>query len=162
MTGLILDDFVPVPKDIIRISASMGFSPQEKKVFWFIIEMTLGFEEGKDKQTKKSIRVTKWTLAPSYFEKSIGVPPRTVRDALNSFKERNIIYLTKSPFPDRTGKMQRMTTVELNLNNFVSKVAEPVFEIYDDYIILKKNKNKILEELDKEEKNFLKKLPPGL
>jgi hypothetical protein len=116
MTGLILSDFVPVPKDIIRKAASVNFSSQEQKVFWFIIEKTLGYEKGKDAQTKKSIRVTKWTLAPSYFEKSIGVPPRTVRDALNSFAERKIIYLTKSPFPDRSGKMQKMTTVEINLN----------------------------------------------
>ncbi len=117
MAGWILDDnWVPVPKDIVRESASMGFSKQEQKVFWFIIEKTLGYEEGKDAQTKKSIRVTKWTLAPSYFEKSIGVPPRTTRDALNSFAERKIIYITKAPFPDGSGKIQRMTTVELNLN----------------------------------------------
>lgn len=116
MTGLILDEFVPVPKDIIRKSASIGFSSQEQKVFWFIIERTIGFEKGKDKKTGNSIRVTKWTLAPSYFEKSIGVPLRTVRDALNSFEKRKIIYLTKAPFPDSSGKMQRMTTVEINLN----------------------------------------------
>ncbi|GAI06571.1 unnamed protein product [marine sediment metagenome] len=116
MTGWTLDDnWIPVPKDVARKSASMGFSAQEQKVFWFIIEKTLGYEKAKDAQ-HHSIRVTKWTLAPSFFEKSIGVPQRTVRDALNSFKERKIIYLTKAPFPDRTKKMQGMTTVEINLN----------------------------------------------
>jgi hypothetical protein len=55
MTGLTLtNNWVPVPKDILRKSASMGFSAQEQKVFWFIIERTLSFEEGKDTQTGNS------------------------------------------------------------------------------------------------------------
>ena len=55
MTGLTLtDNWVPVPKDILRESASMGFSAQEQKVFWSIIDRTLGFEERKDTQTGNS------------------------------------------------------------------------------------------------------------
>lgn len=50
----------------------------------------------------------------------------------------------------------------LGIENFTKKIAEPVFAIYDDYEVLKKNKKKILEELDKEEKNFLKTLEQGL
>jgi hypothetical protein len=116
-TGYMLDkNWVPVPKDIMRKSASMGFSKQEQKVFWFIIEKTLGIEDYKDVKTKKSIRLIKHILALTYFEKSIGVPTSTVKDALDSFKERNIVYLSKAPHIDNSGKMQMMITVELNLN----------------------------------------------
>jgi len=114
--GWTLDDnWIPVPKDVVRESANMGFSKQEQKVFWFIIEKTFGYEDSKDARGK-SVRVTKRTLAPSYFEKSIGVPQRTTRDALNSFAGRKIIYLTKAPFTRGSGETQRMTTVEINLN----------------------------------------------
>ena len=44
----------------------------------------------------------------------------------------------------------------------LSKVAEPVFKIYGDYLHLKKNKKNILEELKKEEKRFEKTLENGL
>ncbi len=50
----------------------------------------------------------------------------------------------------------------LGIENFTKKIAAPVFKIYDDYEILKKNKKKILEELEKEENNFLKTLEQGL
>ena len=51
---------------------------------------------------------------------------------------------------------------ELNIENFIKKVAEPVFEIYSDYRHLRKNKNQILEELEKEEKRFLQTLEKGM
>ena len=50
----------------------------------------------------------------------------------------------------------------LNIKDFTKKVAEPVFQIYDDYDVLKNNKNKILEELEKEEKRFLETLENGI
>ncbi|MDP2628976.1 MAG: alanine--tRNA ligase [Nanoarchaeota archaeon] len=43
---------------------------------------------------------------------------------------------------------------ELRIKNFASKIAEPVFRIYDDYPELKKNKKFIMEELKKEENKF--------
>jgi alanyl-tRNA synthetase len=49
----------------------------------------------------------------------------------------------------------------INMEKFVSKVAEPVFDIYDDYPHLQANKEKILKELDKEEENFLKTIEQG-
>ncbi len=49
---------------------------------------------------------------------------------------------------------------ELNMKNFVTKVAEPIFKIYDDYKHLQKKK--ILNELEKEEKRFLQTLEKGL
>jgi alanyl-tRNA synthetase len=51
---------------------------------------------------------------------------------------------------------------ELGIKDFTSKVAEPVFKIYDDYPELKKNKKKILEELEKEEEKFNLTLEKGL
>jgi len=51
---------------------------------------------------------------------------------------------------------------KLKIKNFVSKVAEPVFEIYDDYENLQKKKKKILEELEKEENKFLETLERGI
>ena len=50
---------------------------------------------------------------------------------------------------------------EMNIKN-ISKIAEPVFKIYDDYSELKKNKKKIIEEIDKEEERFNKTLKSGL
>jgi len=47
-------------------------------------------------------------------------------------------------------------------NKSLSKIAEPVFEIYDDYTHLQKNKNKIIKELEKEEEKFLQTLEKGL
>ena len=50
----------------------------------------------------------------------------------------------------------------LGMENFVSKVAEPVFKIYDDYTHLQKNKKQILQELGEEEEKFNKTLDKGL
>ena len=49
----------------------------------------------------------------------------------------------------------------LGIEKFTTKIAEPVFKIYDDYEILK-NKERILNELEKEEENFLRTLEQGI
>jgi len=49
----------------------------------------------------------------------------------------------------------------LDIKNFTKKIAEPVFKIYDDYEIIKKNKNKIIEELEKEEERFSQTIEKG-
>jgi len=49
----------------------------------------------------------------------------------------------------------------LGIEKFTTKIAEPVFKIYDDYEVLK-NKERILNELEKEEENFLKTLEQGI
>ena len=51
---------------------------------------------------------------------------------------------------------------ELSIKNFTTKVAEPVFEIYNDYPQLKKNKKIILEQFEQEEEKFNKTLEKGL
>ncbi|MAG78958.1 alanine--tRNA ligase [Candidatus Pacearchaeota archaeon] len=50
---------------------------------------------------------------------------------------------------------------EIGIKNFAKKVAEPVFDIYNDYSRLKNNKKKILQELEKEESRFLEKIEQG-
>ncbi len=51
---------------------------------------------------------------------------------------------------------------KLGIKNFISKIAEPVFRIYDDYRHLQKNKDKIIKELGKEEQKFNRTLEKGL
>ena len=51
---------------------------------------------------------------------------------------------------------------KLEIKNFVSKIAEPIFKIYDDYKHLQKNRKFILEELSKEENKFLETLEKGI
>ena len=95
MTGLKLTtNWTPVPNDILKKAGSMGFSAQEQKVFWFIIQQTLGFETSKDPQTGLSIRKTKQTLSYPYINKSTGVPIRTVRGAIDNFVDQRIIFVT--------------------------------------------------------------------
>jgi len=48
---------------------------------------------------------------------------------------------------------------ELKMRDFISKVAEPVFKIYDDY---KLDKKKILQELEEEETKFNRTLEKGI
>jgi len=50
----------------------------------------------------------------------------------------------------------------LDIKEKISKVANPIFKIYDDYEHLIKNKTRMLEELDKEEERFEKTLEQGL
>ena len=51
---------------------------------------------------------------------------------------------------------------KLEIKDFTTKIAEPVFKIYGDYPELKKNKKKIIEELEKEENRFLESLEKGM
>ncbi|PIU76147.1 alanine--tRNA ligase [Candidatus Pacearchaeota archaeon CG06_land_8_20_14_3_00_35_12] len=51
---------------------------------------------------------------------------------------------------------------ELGLEQFISEIAESVFDIYRDYSHLAKNKDKILNELEKEETKFLQTLGNGI
>ena len=51
---------------------------------------------------------------------------------------------------------------ELEMKNFIPKIAEPVFQIYDDYSELQKNKKQILQELKNEEEKFQLTLEKGL
>jgi len=50
----------------------------------------------------------------------------------------------------------------LGLNDFMPKAALPVFGIYKDYGFLKKNRSRVIRELDEEEKRFAKTLEQGM
>ena len=50
----------------------------------------------------------------------------------------------------------------LGLKDFVKRIAEPVFEIYDDYDLLEKDKKEIIQVLEMEEKKFLGTLEKGI
>jgi alanyl-tRNA synthetase len=53
--------------------------------------------------------------------------------------------------------------MDLGINKKISEIAEPVFGIYEnDYKELKNSKNKILEELEKEERKFLETIDRGI
>jgi len=49
----------------------------------------------------------------------------------------------------------------LEIKKFTRKIAEPIFKIYKDYLILIKDKSKILEELEKEEDRFNQTIEKG-
>ncbi len=62
-------------------------------------------------------------------------------------------------------RLIRRTIVQgrkLQMKNFVSKIAEPIFKIYDDYENIQKNKKQIFEELENEENKFNLTLEKGL
>lgn len=51
---------------------------------------------------------------------------------------------------------------EIDMKEFSTKIAKPIFEIYKDYSELRKNKQKILEELKNEEEKFNQTMEKGL
>lgn len=99
------------------------------------------------KKNKKSIRIIADHVKASVFIIADGIVPSNVEQGyvLRRLIRRAIRYGT-----------------ELGMKNFVSKVAEGVFEIYDDYDELIKNKKIILNELKKEEEKFELTLKKGI
>ncbi len=100
-----------------------------------------------DKETTKAIRIIADHIRASVFIIANGVIPSNTEQGyvLRRLIRRAVRY----------GK-------KLNMKNFTTQIAEPVFEIFDDYKELKQNKKKILEELKKEENKFLITLEKGL
>lgn len=102
---------------------------------------------GKDKQETKSMRIIADHIKASAFIIADGVTPSNTEQGyvLRRLIRRSVKY----------GK-------DLGLNNFTERIAETVFEIYKDYGILQKNKEKILIELKREEEKFNLTLEKGL
>ena len=102
---------------------------------------------GEDKETTKAIRIIADHIRASVFIIANGVIPSNTEQGyvLRRLIRRAVRY----------GK-------KLNMKNFTTQIAEPVFEIFDDYKELKQNKKKIIEELKKEEGKFLITLEKGL
>ena len=83
----------------------------------------------------------------------------------------SVFLITDGVLPGNTGQgyvLRRLTRRAvrheklLGKENFLAKIAEPVFEIYSDYPELKKNKKKVFDELQKEEEKFLETLEKGI
>jgi len=101
----------------------------------------------KDKETTKVMRIIADHIRTAVFIIADGVIPSNTEQGyvLRRLIRRAVRY----------GK-------KLDITNFTTNVAGPVFEIFDNYPKLNKNKKKILEELKKEEDKFLITLEKGL
>jgi alanyl-tRNA synthetase len=104
------------------------------------------FSEKKYNKNKKTMRIIADHIKASVFIIVDGISPSNTGQGyvLRRLLRRAVRY----------GR-------ELGLKNFTRDVALPVFEIYDDYPELKEDKEKILEELEKEEQKFFKTLEQG-
>ncbi len=112
-----------------------------------IIEKIEKISKKKYKGNEKAMRIIADHIKASVFIISDGIVPGN--------KEHGYILRRLIRRAIKYGK-------ELKIKDFTKEIAEPVFEIYDDYKELKKNKKKILEELEKEEKKFNVTLEKGL
>ncbi len=111
--GQRIKQYIPVPREMLDKAKDMGFSAQEQRVFWTIVEKTIGYEDGKTK-SGDSIRRIEQPLSPKYVTQVTGVPERTVRDIYKKFEQRGIVDLSKKPFTRSNGMSQQTTTVTIN------------------------------------------------
>jgi len=101
----------------------------------------------KDKETTKAMRIIADHVKASVFIIADGIVPGN--------KEQGYILRR---LLRRAVKYKR----DLGMKNSLVEIAKPVFEIYSDYENLKRNKEKILEEIQKEENKFLETLEKGM
>ena len=101
----------------------------------------------KSKENKISMRIISDHIKAAIFIIADGITPSNTEQGyvLRRLIRRSVRY----------GK-------KLEIKSFTKEIAEPVFKIYGDYSKLKKNKKKILEELEKEENRFLETIEKGL
>jgi len=101
-----------------------------------------------DENITKAMRIIADHVKASVFIIGDGVNP--------SNTERGYVLRRITRRAIRYGK-------ELEIKNFTQEVAKPVFKIYEkDYPELKDNKDKILNELEKEENRFLETIEKGM
>jgi alanyl-tRNA synthetase len=122
-------------------------SVYETETFQPIIKQIEKISKKKYNSNKKSMRIIADHIKASVFIIADGILP--------SNSEQGYVLRRLIRRAIRYGR-------ELNLKNFTIEIAKPVFEIYDDYKHLQKNKKIILKELEKEEKRFLETLERGL
>lgn len=101
----------------------------------------------KSEENKKAMRIIADHLKASVFIIGNGVTP--------SNTERGYVLRRLIRRAVRYGRI-------LGIENFTARVIEPIFEIYNDYSELVKNKKMILQEIEKEEKRFNETLEKGL
>jgi len=104
-----------------------------------IIEKIEKISGKKYEENKKTMRIIADHMKASVFIISDGITPSNTEQGyvLRKLIRRAVFY----------GR-------DLGIKNFTSKVAEPIFKIYDDYKNLQKNKKNILQELGGEEERF--------
>jgi len=111
------------------------------------IEKISGKKYGKDKETTRVMRIIADHVKASVFIINDGIVPGN--------KEQGYILR-------RLIRRAVKYEGDLEIKNSLVEIAKPVFEIYSDYESLKKNKEKILNELEKEENKFLETLENGI
>ena len=111
------------------------------------IEKNSGKKYGKDKEATRAMRIIADHIKASAFIIADGIVPSNTEQGyvLRRLIRRAIRY----------GK-------EIGMEKFVKHIVEPVFKIYEDYPELKTNRDKILEEFEKEESKFLETLERGI
>jgi alanyl-tRNA synthetase len=111
------------------------------------IEKLSGKVYGKDKEQTRAMRIIADHIKAAVFIISDGITP--------SNSEQGYVLRRLIRRAVRYGH-------ELKIEESIKKISEPIFEIYSDYEHLKKNKNRIIEELAKEEEKFLQTLERGM
>jgi len=103
---------------------------------------------GKDKEETRAMRIIADHLKAAVFILAEEMPPNNAEQGyvLRRLIRRAIRY----------GKFLMMQ------NNFTKEIATVVINIYDDYAHLQRNKNFILEEIEREENRFRQTLASGL
>ncbi len=125
-----------------------GFEDNYLTEVWQLIIKSIEKLSGKKyKENKKPMRIIADHIKASVFIIADGITPSNTEQGyvLRRLIRRAIRY----------GK-------QLGLKSFSTKIAKPVFEIYNDYPELKNNKKLILQELQKEEERFNLTLEKGL
>jgi len=111
------------------------------------IEKLSGKKYGKEELDTRTMRIIADHIKASVFMIADGVYP--------SNTERGYVLRRLIRRAIRYGKL-------IGITEFTIKVASPIFEIYSDYTEIKKNKEKILDELQKEEEKFNLTLEKGI
>ncbi|MEM4330884.1 MAG: alanine--tRNA ligase [Candidatus Pacearchaeota archaeon] len=111
------------------------------------LEKIFGKNYGRDSKDTKAMRIIADHLKAAVFIIADGVIPSNV--------ERGYVLRRLIRRAIRYGFL-------LGKVGFIKEAVEPVFKIYDDYEILFKNKERILSELEKEEKKFLGTIEKGM
>lgn len=111
------------------------------------IEKLSGKKYGKNERQTRSMRIIADHIKASCFIIADAVIPNNIEQGyvLRKLIRRAVRY----------GR-------QLSLEAFTKEVAFPVFEIYDDYKHLQKNKENVLQELVKEETKFMLTLEKGI
>ncbi len=106
-----------------------------------------GKDYGKNKEVTKAMRIIADHIKASAFIIADGIIPGNSEQSyvLRRLIRRSVRY-----------------GMELGIKNFTSKIAIPIFDIYDDYPHLQSKRQFILGELEKEEEKFQQTLEKGI